>query len=249
MTGSPFELIARGVALGIAIVLPIGPMKMLCLRRILAFGWLAGAVTAAGVVSGDAIFATLAACGLTALAPPLQAFSPYLRIAGGTALLWLALGAVRRHPGAGNLTLGRSRLASMYAGTVGLTLSNPSTIVGFATVLLSAGGLDAMGGAGGGLIAAGIILGSTLVWIAFTTAAIVVGRGLAGPHLVWFSRAAAAIMLYYAIVAIWNGVASLTSAPRADTCPSARWNAPVGACYDLTRVEAPSPAAPMAIAD
>ena len=45
--------LAHGIGLGFAAVLPLGPMKILCLRRVVAYGALAGCVTAAGVVSGE----------------------------------------------------------------------------------------------------------------------------------------------------------------------------------------------------
>ena len=203
--------LAHGIGLGFAAVLPLGPMKILCLRRVVAYGALAGCVTAAGVVSGDAIFVTIAALGLTSVASLLQAATPLLRIGGGLALLYLAFSAFRRLPPTAELRVQRSRLVSMYIGTVGLTLSNPMTIVMITTMLLSAGGLEAIGRTGGGLIAVGIVLGSMLVWTLFTTAAVVAGRHLAAARLVWLNRVAALLLLYFGIGALWAGARTLLS--------------------------------------
>jgi threonine/homoserine/homoserine lactone efflux protein len=201
--------LAHGVALGVAIVLPVGPMKVLCLRRVIAYGPGAGGVTAIGVVSGDAVFVAIAALGLTAVAAALQSIAPLLRLLGGLALLLLAYRALRRAPPGGDIRLGRARLLSMYAGTVGLTLSNPTTIVMFTTVLLSAGGLEAIAGAGGGLIAIGIVLGSSLVWTAFTTVAVVAGRRLAPTHLLWLNRIAGALLALFGLLAVRAGLLAL----------------------------------------
>jgi threonine/homoserine/homoserine lactone efflux protein len=201
--------LAHGIGLGVAIVLPLGPMKILCLRRVVAFGAVAGGVTAAGVVSGDAIFVAVAALGLTSVSATLQAVAPALRLLGGIALFYLAVRALRRQPPVTELQLGRSRVLSMYVGTVGLTLSNPTTIIMFTTVLLSAGGLEAIGQAGGGLIAAGIIMGSAVVWSIFTSAAVFAGRRLAAPSLVWLNRTAGVLLLYFGIGALWAGLRPL----------------------------------------
>ncbi len=201
--------LANGIGFGVAAVLPLGPMKILCLRRIIAYGVLAGGVTAAGVVSGDTIFVTIAALGLTAVSSTLLAAAPVLHLLGGVALVWLAVRPFRRPVARTELLLGRSRLLSMYAGTVGLTLSNPTTIIGFATILLSAGGLEAIGAAGGGLIAVGMVMGSMLVWIVFTTTAALAGRYLDAARLAWLNRAAAALLLYFAAGAFWAGARAL----------------------------------------
>jgi threonine/homoserine/homoserine lactone efflux protein len=204
--------LVHGIGLGVAIVLPLGPMKILCLRRVVAFGPLAGGVTAIGVVSGDAVFVAIAALGLTAVAAALQSVAPLLRLAGGIALLVLAVRALRRAPPGAELRLGRTRLLSMYAGTVGLTLSNPTTIVMFTTVLLSAGGLESIAAAGGGLIAVGIILGSLLVWTGFTTLAVLAGRRLAAHHLLWLNRAAGILLGAFGLLAIRAGLLALLPA-------------------------------------
>jgi len=202
---SDFGYVAHGVGLGASIAMPLGPMKILCLRRVIAYGALAGIVTAAGVVSGDTIFIAIAALGLSATTSVLHAAAPLLRIVGGLALLYLAVDALRRPipPGAPNLE--RSRFAPMYAGTVALTLTNPTTIIMFATVLMSSGemvALDHKGG--GGLVPLGMVMGSTLVWIAFSTIAIAAGRALTPARLIWLNRAAAVLFFYFGVSALWS---------------------------------------------
>ncbi len=203
-TLSSFGYLAHGIGLGASIAMPLGPMKILCLRRVIAYGAAAGGVTAAGVVSGDAIFVAIAALGLTAVTSALHAAAPVLRLIGGVALLYLADEALRRHLPAAEPRLERSRLLSMYAGTVGLTLTNPITIVMFATVLMSSGGLDGIDQ--GGLVPSGMVLGSALVWTAFTAIAVVAGRNLTPSRLIWLNRAAAALLFYFGAGALWSGL-------------------------------------------
>jgi threonine/homoserine/homoserine lactone efflux protein len=201
--------LAHGIGLGVGALLPLGPMKILCLRRVVAYGAFSGVVTAAGVVSGDAIFVAIAAFGLTTVSAMLLTVAPALRLLGGLALVYLAVSALRRQLPTTELRLGRSRILSMYVGTIGLTLSNPMTIVMLTSIMLNAGGLEAMGQVGGGLIAVGMVLGSILVWTGFTTAALLAGRHLAASRLIWLNRAAAALLLYFGGGALWAGLRPL----------------------------------------
>lgn len=209
MTFSHFEFLAQGIGLGATIAFSVGPMKVLCLRRAAALGGGAGIVTAAGVVTGDAIYVAIAALGLTAVTDALQAATPILRIIGGLALLYLAVGAWRRRVPTAETQIEKSRYLPMYLGTVGLTLTNPITVVMFATVLLGGGGLEAFGRAGGHLVPPGMVLGSALVWAVFAGAAILAGRKFTPARLVWLNRAAAVLFLYFGVDALLKGVRML----------------------------------------
>ncbi|MFO1117825.1 MAG: LysE family translocator [Beijerinckiaceae bacterium] len=198
---SDFGYLVHGIGLGASIAMPLGPMKILCLRRVMAWGAAAGIVTAAGVVSGDAVYVAIAALGLNAVMSLLHTAGPALRLIGGLALLYLAFDALRRPIPKSEPSLERKRAISMYAGTIGLTLTNPTTIVMFATVLMSSG--DAIG-KGGASVAGGMVLGSALVWTVFATVAIVAGKRLTPARLMWLNRGAAILLIYFGLEAIWS---------------------------------------------
>ena len=61
----PFAL---GVALGLAVAAPVGPMSLLCMRRTLAGGFCAGLLSGLGVATADALYGAVAAFGLVAIA-------------------------------------------------------------------------------------------------------------------------------------------------------------------------------------
>lgn len=200
-TLSDFGYLVHGAGLGASIAMPLGPMKILCLRRVMAWGAAAGIVTAAGVVSGDAVYVAIAALGLNAVMSLLHAAGPALRLIGGLALLYLAFDAWRRPLPKSEPSLERKRAATMYVGTIGLTLTNPTTIVMFATVLMSSG--DAIG-KGGASVAGGMVLGSALVWTVFSTLAIIAGKALTPARLMWLNRAAAVLLVYFGLEAVWS---------------------------------------------
>ncbi|MGB8693525.1 MAG: LysE family transporter, partial [Steroidobacteraceae bacterium] len=57
----------KGMAIGLAIAAPVGPIGLLCLRRSLEQGRAAGLATGLGAASADAIYGAIAAFGLTAI--------------------------------------------------------------------------------------------------------------------------------------------------------------------------------------
>lgn len=157
----------RGLVLGFAIAASPGPIFFLCLRRILARGWVSGIVSGLGVATGDGIYAALAAFGVAAITSALVAQRRWLALAGGIALLGLGLRTMLTAPaGAEPLSLpavaGR---AADYVSTLGLTLTNPATILAFAAVFVGFGLGRTGGGPGAVLLVAGVLLGSTLWWV------------------------------------------------------------------------------------
>jgi threonine/homoserine/homoserine lactone efflux protein len=163
---SPF---AHGLAIGVAVAAPVGPMSLLCMRRTLAAGFSAGFLSGLGVASADAFYGALAVSGLVAITDFVIGQQPLLRLLGGLALVYLGVGTIRaRHP---EKSAGASAdgLASMYASTLALTMANPTTILSFAALFaglgLGAGDRDANTAPA---LVLGVFLGSALWWLVLT---------------------------------------------------------------------------------
>ena len=60
-------LFLKGLAFGFVLAATVGPMWLLCLRRSLSAGTLAGFVSGMGIAVADALYGAVAAFGLTAL--------------------------------------------------------------------------------------------------------------------------------------------------------------------------------------
>ncbi|HUY79095.1 MAG TPA: LysE family translocator, partial [Ktedonobacterales bacterium] len=57
----------RGVALGLSIAAPVGPIGVLVIRRTLANGYLTGVASGMGAATADMLYGAVAAFGLTAI--------------------------------------------------------------------------------------------------------------------------------------------------------------------------------------
>ncbi len=157
----------RGLVLGFAIAASPGPIFFLCLRRTLTRGWSSGIAAGLGVATGDGIYAALAAFGVAAVTGALVAQRRWLALLGGGALLVFGLRSLLSSPARSESddVPASSGLGAAYLSTLGLTFTNPATILAFAAVFAGLG----LGRTGGGpaavLLVAGVLLGSTLWWV------------------------------------------------------------------------------------
>ncbi|MEA2514572.1 MAG: hypothetical protein QOJ59_4059, partial [Thermomicrobiales bacterium] len=95
-----WNLLPRGVLIGLSVAAPVGPMAILCMRRTLAHGRWAGFVSGLGVATADACYGAVAAFGLTSVADALVDQADWIRIFGGLFLLYLGIKTMRSRPAA-----------------------------------------------------------------------------------------------------------------------------------------------------
>ena len=93
------DLYLRGLAIGFAIAAAIGPIGLLCIRRTLVEGRAIGLATGLGAATADALYAAVAAFGLTAVSGVLIEEHRPLGIAGGLVLVLLAARMLWRRDG------------------------------------------------------------------------------------------------------------------------------------------------------
>src|SRR5689334_3294106 len=147
MFGAPlvsFDLFLRGLAIGFAVAFALGPIGLLVIKRTVDRGWRYGFLSGVGVATADATYGAIAAFGLTAVTELLVGVDRWLGIVGGTALLILAAKALRdaRSEDQATASADPGRLATPiggWASMVGLTLTNPATILSFAALFASIG--------------------------------------------------------------------------------------------------------------
>lgn len=172
----------KGLAFGFLLAATVGPMWVLCFRRTLAHGPLAGLVSGLGIAAADGIYGAIAALGLTAVSGFLLRYSFWIGLAGGGFLVYLGVKClVAPTP---SLHEGRDEAPSLpkaFLSTLGLTLANPPTILAFAAIFAGLG-LVAADYAGAMLVVAGVLLGSAAWWIVLAVAAGWL-RGRIGPRV------------------------------------------------------------------
>ncbi|MBI2310897.1 MAG: LysE family transporter [Betaproteobacteria bacterium] len=155
----------KGAAIGFAIAAVVGPISVLCFRRALAEGPLAGLVSGLGAATADALYGAVAGFGLAFIATFLVEQRIGLGLAGGLFLCYLGVKTLLAKPAEEGAAANPGSLAAGYVTTFFLTLTNPMTILSFVAVFAGLG----LGTAAGDYLAAswlvlGVFLGSALWW-------------------------------------------------------------------------------------
>jgi threonine/homoserine/homoserine lactone efflux protein len=205
---SNLDLFLKGLAIGLAIAAPVGPIGLLCIRRSLSQGQLAGFVTGLGAAAADGVYGAIGAFGVTAISALLVDQQRWLALAGGLFLIWLGLAGMRRAPASEPASPSRNvrDLAGYFFSTFGLTLTNPATILSFAAVFAGLG----LGGAGTASAALvmilGVFLGSAAWWL-FLSSCVGWLRTRLGPALlVWINRLSGLILIGFGLFAVWTAL-------------------------------------------
>lgn len=129
----------KGLALGLSVAAPVGPISILCIRRTLSYGRLSGILSGLGDATVIALFGMIAAFGISIISDLMLSAVVPLRFVGGILLFYLGITAFRSKPPTVT-DIKKSRLLNDYLSTFFLALSNPMTIISF-TALFTALGL------------------------------------------------------------------------------------------------------------
>ena len=136
----------KGIAVGMVIAVPVGPVGVMCVRRTIFEGKRAGFISGLGAATADALFGCIAAFGLTFVSDWLINYHQWLRIAGGCYLLYVGGSALlARHETKQSTEPDAEGLLRDFLSTFALTLTNPITILVFLGIFsaLGLGGADA----------------------------------------------------------------------------------------------------------
>ena len=166
-------LLFKGIGIGFAVAAPVGPIGMLCVRRTLTDGRLAGFVSGLGAATADAIYGLVAAISLSVVSSFIVEHKDWISVVGGLFLLYLGWVELRSKPidpaAGGPTTLG---LIGHFFTTLFWTL----TILTFIAIFT---GVD-VAGPGGQIgsperefvgitaLVAGVALGATAWWLLLT---------------------------------------------------------------------------------
>jgi threonine/homoserine/homoserine lactone efflux protein len=187
----------KGVLVGLIIAVPAGPVGVLCIRRTIFDGRLAGFVSGIGAATGDAIFGIVAGFGLTFVSNLLLDYQEWLRIAGAGFLLYVGISAFTAEPLAGtHAQRDPETLLADFASTFALTLTNPITILAFLAIFAGIGftGDDATL-ARAAILVLGVWLGSLLWWGGLALGAGMLRHSFRRNHLVWINRGSGGILM------------------------------------------------------
>ena len=174
------KYLLKGLIIGFSIAAPVGPIGLLCIKRTLAHGSLAGLATGLGAATADACYGFVAGFGLTFITGFLLEMKTGLHIAGGLFLCILGFKALKKkNAGLNSQDTAFSGYLTSYVSTLFLTLTNPMTIMAFMGIFAGLGIVAAGNGYARSMtLVSGVFLGSALWWLMLS-----LGTTLAGSRL------------------------------------------------------------------
>ena len=197
----PFFL--KGIIIGFSIAAPVGPIGVLCIRRTLAQGRLAGLVSGLGAATADLFYGCVAAFGLTFISQFLIDQEMWLRLLGGLFLLYLGIKTFLAKGGGEAIAEKKSGLLNSYLSTFFLTLTNPLTILSFAAIFAGLGIVNTGGDYFSALIlVAGVFSGSAIWWFFLSAGASFFQKKIDAQGLAWINRISGAIITIFGLVAL-----------------------------------------------
>jgi threonine/homoserine/homoserine lactone efflux protein len=187
-----------GIVVGVVIAVPVGPVGVMCVRRTIFEGKLAGFVSGLGAATADAVFGIIAGFGLTAISDWLIDYQQWLRFAGGCYLLYIGGRAFMTEPPA-ELESERDAesLLGDFVSTFVLALTNPITILAFLGIFaaIGLGGTQATFGRAS-ILVLGVWVGSLLWWLGLSFGIGRVRDSIEPRHFRWISRGSGAILFF-----------------------------------------------------
>lgn len=209
-------LFLKGMLIGFAIAAPVGPIGLLCIKRTLSDGRLAGFISGLGAATADATFGFIAALGLTAIGDFLVDHKSALSVIGGCFLIYIGYAEWRAKPVDPAVSpLNPMGLFGHFVSTFFLTLANPMTILSFIGIFV---GLD-VAGPGGQIgpedkeyvgmtrLVLGVFVGSALWWLTLCGGVGFVRHWLGGHTILWLNRIAGTLIIlfgFYALTEVVN---------------------------------------------
>jgi threonine/homoserine/homoserine lactone efflux protein len=199
-------LLLKGMLVGIIIAVPAGPVGVLCIRRTIFHGRVAGFLSGLGAATADAVFGIIAGFGLTVVSDVLLDYQDWLRLGGAGFLLYIGISALRADPLAGTRSQRDPEgLLADYVSTFALTITNPLTILAFLAIFAGIGFTGRQATLGrAALLVVGVWLGSLLWWAGLALGAGMLRSSFRRDHLVWINRGSGGILVF-------SGVALLGS--------------------------------------
>ena len=201
------NLFIRGLLLGLSIAAPVGPIGVLCIRRTLVNGQVAGLVSGLGAATADAIYGAIAGFGLMAITGPLIEYQTWLRFFGGAFLCYLGIKTLISQPAEMDSEVQNPNQLGAYASTFMLTLTNPMTILSFAAIFTSAGVGSTNGDYGTAItLIAGVFVGSALWWLLLSTSVGVFRQKINPRSYIWINRVSGTVITLFGLSTLFSAV-------------------------------------------
>ena len=199
-----FVFLLKGLIIGFAMAVPIGPIGIMCIRKTLAEGHTRGLIIGLGAATADAFYGSIAAFGLTFVSDAIASQHFWLRLVGGGLLLFLGIRTFRAKRKDPIVPFDEKGLLGSYISSFLLALTNPVTIFAFVAVFAAFGLGHRLFIVSACILVVGVFVGSSLWFLTIGYVATLFKKKLDAGGLRWVNRISGVLI-------ILSGVAALVS--------------------------------------
>jgi len=191
----------KGLAIGFAMAVPIGPIGIMCIRKTLTEGHVAGLVIGLGAATADSFFSGVAAFGLTVISALIDSQRVMMRLIGGTFLLYLGVRTFLAQPVDPTVSRSNGGRLKSFLSTALLTLTNPLTIFAFIAVFAALGLGDGLSVISEWTLVLGVFTGSCLWFLLLSSGATLFRRRIDSGGLKSVNRISGVLIIISAVIA------------------------------------------------
>jgi len=193
-------VLVQGAAIGFLVAAAIGPIAMLCIRTTLERGRIAGIAAGMGVAVADTIYAAIGAYGISFVGAALSSGETWLKLVGGLVLIGFGIYLARKQP----VTTAEEQevpksLTADFLMTLGLTLTNPMTILSFAGLFAGVSGLRGFPLVEIPALLIGVFAGSAVWWVALAFVIGLIRHKISPTTMLWINRGSAAAIIGFGL--------------------------------------------------
>lgn len=190
----------KGILIGFAMAVPIGPIGIICIRRTLTEGRLRGLIIGLGAATADLIYGCIAAFGITFISDMLVSQRVWIRLVGGVFLLYLGVRIFRKLPANPDISVNSNGILKSYLSAFLLTLTNPLIIIVFIAVFAALGLENEAIIFSGSALVLGVFVGSFLWFLSLSSGVMLFRKKMDMVGLKWANRVAGIIIIISGII-------------------------------------------------
>jgi threonine/homoserine/homoserine lactone efflux protein len=191
----------KGLIIGFAMAVPIGPIGIMCIRKTLAEGHSRGLIIGLGAATADSMYGIIAAFGLTFVSDVIATQHFWLRLVGGGLLLFLGIRTFRAKRKDPSIPLDNKGLLRSYVSSFVLALTNPVTIFAFVAVFAAFGLGHRLSIISACILVLGVFAGSCLWFLALGYVATLFRKKLDSGGLRWVNRISGVLIILSGVAA------------------------------------------------
>jgi threonine/homoserine/homoserine lactone efflux protein len=192
----------KGLVIGFAMAVPIGPLGVMCVRKTLAEGHSRGLIIGLGAATVDSLYGSIGAFGLTFVSDVIAGQNFWLRLVGGGLLMFLGMRTFRAKGKDSIIPFANKGLLGSYISAFILALTNPVTIFAFFAVFAAFGLGHQLSLISASVLVLGVFVGTCLWFLTLSYVATVFRKKLDSVGLILVNKISGVLLILSGVAAI-----------------------------------------------